>query len=133
MSSNSSGSPGSPKTVLFVDDQKDLREMAQMLLAKGGFFKVVGEAQDGGSALAQMESLKPNVVLLDIELPDVYGVEVCVRIRRDFPGTAVVIMSAHNERVYRDEALKAGAIDFIPKFELTARRLQQALQQRQEG
>lgn len=114
-------------TVLIVDDQPTFLELARLILAKGNLFRVVGTAHDGASCLQTAEELNPDIVLLDIELPDGNGVELCGKLVKRHPKTAVVIMSAHTEDVYRDEAIRLGAREFIRKHELSAIKLKQAL------
>jgi CheY-like chemotaxis protein len=69
-------------TVLIVDDHADFRLFARSLLEAGGF-EIVGEAQDGASALAAARALKPGLVLLDVQLPDIDGFAVCERLAGD--------------------------------------------------
>jgi DNA-binding NarL/FixJ family response regulator len=79
------------------------------------------------------ERVRPDIVLLDIELPDGDGIQLCRKLLRLYPQMAVVIMSAHSEDIFRDEAMRAGARGFIRKHELSATRLKQALAHPIEG
>ncbi len=126
-------SPPQPPTVLIVDDQPTFCDLVRLILAKGNAFQVVGEAHDAATCASLVERLQPGVVLLDIELPGGNGIDLCGEMHRRYPGLAIVIMSAHTEDVYRDEALRLGAPDFIRKHELSAARLKQALARPVEG
>lgn len=83
--------------------------------------------------MALAERLQPDVVLLDIEMPEGNGIDLCGVLHKRYPKMAIVIMSSHTEDVYREEALRLGARDFIRKHELSASRLKQALARPVEG
>jgi DNA-binding NarL/FixJ family response regulator len=76
---------------------------------------IVGVESDGRNVLGAVMRYKPDVVLLDISLPGRSGLEVCSDIRKQFPDIAVVIVTMHADRIYADEALKAGALGFVLK------------------
>ena len=87
--------------VLIVEDEVFFREMLQRTLAIEGDIEVVGTTDDGEKAVAFAELLKPDAVLMDIELNgDLDGVEAAVRIKREKPETGIVILSAHRDRRY---------------------------------
>ena len=82
-----------PQTVLIVDDHAGFRGFARRLLEAGGF-TVVGEAEDGASALAAVEALRPELVLLDVVLPDTDGFAVAERLAERSDGPVVVLTSS---------------------------------------
>lgn len=110
------------KTVLIVDDHRSFRSAARTLLESEGY-DVVGEAGDGAEAVELTKRLRPDVVLLDIHLPDMDGFEIAARISANGHGPAIVLTSS------RDAAEFVGLIDrspargFVPKAELSGRRL----------
>src|SRR4051812_45804123 len=101
-------------TVLIVDDHAGFRSLARDLLELEGF-TVVGEAEDGASALAAVEALRPQVVLLDVQLPDSDGFVVAEQLstRRDAP--QVVLVSTRSAGAYGPRLATAGARGFIFK------------------
>jgi DNA-binding NarL/FixJ family response regulator len=106
------------RTIVIVDDHSPFRAFARALLQADGF-TVVGEAADGASAVAMTERMRPDVVLLDIQLPDVDGFEVA---RRLFEGSAappVVFTSTRDAADYGDRIEVSGAAGFVPKAELS--------------
>jgi DNA-binding NarL/FixJ family response regulator len=106
-------------TVLIVDDHPSFRASARRMLEADGY-EVVGEAEDGGTALVAARRLLPELVLLDVRLPDVDGLEVA-RSLREAGGTApqVVLTSSHDFADLGDAVGDSGAQGFIPKAELT--------------
>ena len=110
--------------VLIVDDYASFRDGARGLLEAGGF-DVVGEAEDGASALRAAEELRPDVVLLDVHLPDLDGFEVAKRLAELDPAPEVVLVSSRDDYA----ALVAGsaARAFIRKDALSAEALRSAL------
>ena len=105
-------------TVLIVDDHPSFRANARALLLAEGY-EVVGEAIDGESAIAAVEALQPDVVLLDVQLPDLDGFEVAERLsgRRDPP--AVVLISTRSARAYGSRLETTAVRGFIPKVSLS--------------
>jgi DNA-binding NarL/FixJ family response regulator len=102
-------------TVLIVDDQAPFREVARLVVEMTEGFDVVGEAVDGLSGVAAAAELQPALVLMDLNMPDIDGFEATRRIRSTAPGTRVVMLSTHEPDDFRDQALAAGAYDFISK------------------
>jgi DNA-binding NarL/FixJ family response regulator len=107
-----------PPTVLIVDDHAGFRSLARALLDAEGF-AVVGEAEDGATAIAAVEALRPAVVLLDIQLPDLDGFEVAERISLLSDAPAVVLVSTRSAGAYGPRLETAAARGFIPKTSLS--------------
>lgn len=109
-------------TILIVDDDQRFRGLARRLLEADGF-DVVGEADDGAAALAAARELEPDVVLLDIHLPDIDGFEVAARLAAEESGPAVVFTSTRDESDFGPRVYRSGARGFVPKDELSADRI----------
>ena len=107
-----------PTTVLVVDDNPRFRSRARRWLEDEGF-TVVGEAGDGASALEAVGAHRPAVVLLDVQLPDVSGLDVAERLARDPDGPAVVLTSTRDAADFGDRVARSGARGFVPKSEFS--------------
>jgi len=106
-------------TVLIVDDHPSFRASARAMLEAGGF-EVVGEAEDGAGALDRVAHLDPDVLLLDVQLPDMSGFEVCETLKSGNGSTPlVVLVSSRDECEYGDLVAASGACGFVPKDELS--------------
>ena len=105
-------------TILIVDDHPSFRATARALLEAEGF-DVVGEAEDGASALRAAAELSPDVVLLDVQLPDVDGFEVARRLTGNGRGPAVVLVSSRDCADFGPLVGRSGARGFIAKAELS--------------
>ena len=105
-------------TVLIVDDHPSFRANARALLEAEGFV-VVGEAEDGASALLAAVELLPELVLLDVQLPDLDGFEVAARLTNGGGGPAVVLVSSRDGSDFGPLVERSGARGFIPKAELS--------------
>ena len=105
-------------TVLIVDDHAEFRAFARTLLQAEGF-EVVGEAPDGASALAAARTLRPEIVLLDIQLPDVDGFTVAERLAAVREPPTVVLISSREAEAYGPRLDAAAARGFISKRELS--------------
>jgi DNA-binding NarL/FixJ family response regulator len=109
-------------TVLIVDDHEVFRTSARALLEADGF-DVVGESADGGSALKAVSELRPQVVLLDIQLPDMDGFVVASRLAETVDPPAVVLISTRDAAAYGPRLRATPSRGFIPKSELSGKTL----------
>jgi DNA-binding NarL/FixJ family response regulator len=103
------------RTVLIVDDHPGFRSAARALLQADGF-EVVGEAADGASAIVAVARLRPEIVLLDVQLPDIDGFVVAEQIGG---GPAIVLTSSRTLGAFRRRLAANPALSFIPKSELS--------------
>ena len=101
--------------VLVVDDHTIVRDGICALLALAGDIEVVGEAANGSEALKMVKELEPNVVLMDIAMPIMDGLEATRRIRRKFPRTRVLVLTQYDDKEYVFPVIEAGASGFISK------------------
>jgi DNA-binding NarL/FixJ family response regulator len=115
-----------PRTVLIVDDHDGFRRTARELLEAGGF-EVVGEAADGRSAIVGVGMLRPQLVLLDVRLPDIDGFEVAERLAQSADPPTVVLTSSRDASAYRQRLALSPARAFIPKSELSGDALAELL------
>lgn len=107
-----------PLRVLLVDDDELFRESAGILLALEGRLEIVGVAGDGEEAVESAREIRPDVVLIDVEMPLLDGFGACRRIRMALPETAVVVWSALDEPSHRERAKQAGAVAYFSKTQL---------------
>jgi len=118
--------------VLIVDDHAPFRALARRLLTDDGF-DVVGEAADGAAAIDAARVLRPDVVLLDVQLPDVDGFRVAEALVGASPGPAVVLVSSRASSDYGSRLATSSARGFIAKSDLSGDRLRRALNSRLQG
>ena len=102
-------------TVYLVDDHRILREGLRILLELKGDIRVVGEAEDGRKALDGILKAKPDVVLMDITMPELNGIDATQNIMLKLPGTNVIILSVHSDSEHIDRAFQAGAKGYLLK------------------
>jgi two-component system response regulator DesR len=114
------------ETLLIVDDNESFRTFTRALLAGAGF-EVVAEAADGPAALEAARRLRPDVLLLDVQLPGIDGLEVARLLQAEASGTVIVLTSARDRAEYGRALTDCGARAFIAKHELTGRSLEAAL------
>jgi NarL family two-component system response regulator LiaR len=101
--------------VLIVDDHTIVRDGICALLALIGDIEVVGEATNGSEALKMVQELSPDVVLMDIAMPIMGGLEATRRISKDFPKTKVLVLTQHDDKEYVFPVIESGAAGFISK------------------
>jgi two-component system response regulator NreC len=101
--------------LMLVDDQEIVRAGLRSLLERSPQIEVVGESSDGESAVRLAAELKPDVVLMDVSLPDMNGAEATRRIKGAMPGVQVLALTIHEDEAYFFEMLNAGASGYIPK------------------
>ena len=101
--------------LLLVDDHQVVRTGLRMLLEGQPDLKIVGEADSGSQALEKARMLSPDVVVMDITLPDISGIEATRRLKEALPEIAVVALTIHEDEQYFFEMLQAGASGYVPK------------------
>jgi two-component system response regulator NreC len=105
----------SPVRVLLVDDHAVVRAGLRMLLAADPEIQIAGEAESGADGVRQALELLPDVVLMDISMPDMNGIEATRRIKADAPDVVVLALTMHEDDQYFFEMLGAGASGYVPK------------------
>jgi DNA-binding NarL/FixJ family response regulator len=116
-----------PPTVVIADDHPSFRASARAILESEGF-QVVGEAEDGADAIAFTRELGPDVLLLDVQLPDMDGFDVCRELHLNGGPPAVVLVSSRDAADYGGLIEQSGARGFIPKAELSGSALTDLLE-----
>ena len=101
--------------VLLVDDHELVREGIKMILEKERDFEVVGEATDGRKALAALQEVTPDVILMDISMPNLNGFEAIFQIKRSYPDAKILVLTVHTNEEYVYKSLKAGALGYLVK------------------
>ena len=101
--------------VLVVDDHTIVRDGISALLSLAGDIEVVGEAVNGNDALKMAAKLQPDVVLMDIAMPIMGGLEATRRITKEFPGTKVLVITQHDDKEYVFPVIESGAAGLISK------------------
>lgn len=112
--------------VLIVDDQPPFRAVAGQLISLIGW-QLAGEAEDGESAVSAARALHPQLVLMDINLPGISGIEATRTIMDELPETRVVLLSTYAETDLPADARECGAIAYVHKEDLTPRVLRELL------
>ena len=105
-----------PTRVLLVDDHEIMRDGLREVLERSGNFEVVGEAGDGETAVRVAQSVKPDVVIMDVMMPVKNGIDACRDITESLPDTRVLILTAASEEDAVMEALTAGAVGYLQKY-----------------
>jgi DNA-binding NarL/FixJ family response regulator len=107
--------PGGPIRVLLAEDHALVRAGLRALLAQLRDVEIVGEARDGPEAMGMVESTNPDVVLMDITMPGLSGLQVAARVTAEHPHVRVVMVSMHDNEEYVWQALRAGAAGYLLK------------------
>jgi DNA-binding NarL/FixJ family response regulator len=107
--------PGQPIRVLVVDDHPMLREGVAAVLALQSDMVLVGEAENGAEAVARYRDLRPDVTLMDLQMPGMNGLEAIEAIRAEFPAGRIVVLTTYAGDVQALRALKAGAVGYLLK------------------
>jgi CheY-like chemotaxis protein len=110
--------------ILIADDQPTILKMVKQILQAHTGFEVVGEAPDGQQAVTLAESLKPDVIVLNVSMPAMSGFEAARRIRSHLPDSAIVILSSHKDKQFIAEAREAGARGYVQKSDADGQLIQ---------
>lgn len=114
--------------IYLLDDHPVVIEGLKKIIDQQEDMQVVGSAEDAVSGLQQIGKIKPEIVVLDITLKDRSGVDLIKKLRSSYPGTQILVYSMHDENVYAERCLRAGAMGYLMKGE-SAQRLLQGLRQ----
>lgn len=109
--------PKRPIRVLIVDDQESFRAVLRMVVDMVDGFEVTGEAHDGESGVALADELAPDLVLMDVQMPGIDGLEATRRLTAAHNDIRVIVLSTYHADEYETPALEAGAIAFVSKSE----------------
>ena len=113
-------------TVLLADDHKIMRAGLRSLLEKAANVSVVAEAEDGRQAVKLATELRPDLVIMDISMPKLNGIEATRQILADLPGTKIIALSMHSDKRFLVEMFQAGAVGYLLK-DCAAEELEQAI------
>ncbi|MBY0276424.1 response regulator transcription factor [Candidatus Binatia bacterium] len=108
-------STGSLRRVLVVDDHPIVRQGLRLLLESESDFAVCGEAADTAAALRATRELAPDVVIVDLTLPGVGGIELIKSLHAEHPGLSILVLSMHDDVLYAERSLRAGAAGYVSK------------------
>lgn len=106
------------KKILIVDDHPMIREGLKIVIGQSKLFKITGEAAKCKGTLEMALELQPDIILLDISLPDGSGIQLASEIRTALPQTPVLMMSVHNDRTHIGESFQAGVSGYLVKDKL---------------
>src|ERR1044071_2292182 len=119
-------------TVLLAEDHQIVREGFRCVLKDEPDIEVVGEAENGRQAMQLIRKLRPAVVVMDIAMPLLNGLEATRQIRKEFPATKVLILSAHSDEAYVEQVTALGAAGFLLK-QTSSHNLATAIREVQKG
>jgi DNA-binding NarL/FixJ family response regulator len=108
-----------PVRILIVDDHEIVRQGMRSLFARRSNWEICGEAVDGLDAIDKARQLKPDVVLLDVSMPRLNGLDAARAIHKEVPGSDIVIVSQHDAPQMRQKAAEVGARGYVAKSELS--------------
>jgi DNA-binding NarL/FixJ family response regulator len=126
------GALSPPARLLIVDDHDLVREGTRVMLARETDLKVVGEAENGREALKLCRELSPDLVLMDVRMPEMDGLEATRRIKEEHPTTSVLILTSHESPEHLSDAIRAGAAGYVLK-DATRQQLLNAVRRVLEG
>jgi DNA-binding NarL/FixJ family response regulator len=115
------------RQVIVVDDDAGFRALLREMFDSTAEFNVVGAAESGSQALDLIDNLRPDLLVSDIEMPEMDGLELVRRTTKRYPNTQSILVSANDESTCLDHARAEGAIAFIPKSRLSISSVEQAL------
>lgn len=104
-----------PTRIVIVDDSRSYRSALCSILQKQTNLKVVAEAENGQTGIQAVEKHRPDVVLMDISMPVMNGIDATCIITAEFPDAKVIVLTMHNDPIYADRARKVGAFLFLSK------------------
>jgi DNA-binding NarL/FixJ family response regulator len=102
--------------IMLVDDHKMVSEVLSALLEREADMEVVAIADNGREAISLAREVKPDIIVMDVSMPELNGIEACRRIMAETPKSRIIVLSMHAEREYVVEAVKAGARGYIQKM-----------------
>jgi DNA-binding NarL/FixJ family response regulator len=103
------------KRILLADDHAILRSGLKLMLSSQNEFDIVGEASTGAETIKQCEALQPDLVLLDLSLPGIGGLDALPILRRLAPGAKILVLTMHDDKQYMNQALRSGASGYVLK------------------
>jgi YesN/AraC family two-component response regulator len=115
--------------VVIADDCAAFLEWLKSLLESSQDFKVISEAQDGADALQAVEAYLPDLVLADVEMPEMDGIDIAKIMAGQWPNIGVILISSNNEPFYYQAAKESRALAFIAKTDLSVAAIQQVLRE----
>ena len=122
-----------PVRVLIVDDQEPFRQAARMVVELTDGFEVVGEAETGEDSVAMAQDLQPDLVLMDVNLPGINGLDATRQILAGSNPVVVLLLSTYEEEEYAPRAAECGAAAYIPKAVFGPDRLESAWEDAKAG
>jgi two-component system, NarL family, nitrate/nitrite response regulator NarL len=121
-----------PITVLLAEDHTIVRQGLRLLIEADGDIKIIGEAKTGREAVQMTKELHPEIVIMDIAMPLLNGLEATRQILKAFPATKILILSAHSDPEYIEQVVKAGAMGYLVK-QASGEILARAIRELQKG
>jgi len=118
-SSRSTASPPKPSRIVIVDDHPMVRERLAEVIQRESDLSVCGEAEDTAGALKQIEATRPDLAIVDLTLKHSHGLELIEQLHSRFPQLLILVISMHDESLYAERVVRAGAHGYITKQEAT--------------
>ncbi len=119
--------------LVLADDHVPFRQVLKLILSERSDMEVIGEVGDGLQLLSLLDRLAPNMVILDISMPKLNGIEATRWIRKNHPDMKVLVLTLHSERIFLHEALGAGAEGYLLKEDNITRELFSAIEVIRKG